>query len=89
MAPSPVVELNRAVVEGRAHGPDAGLAVLAPLDDVPALAGSHLLPAVRADLLVRAGRDAAAATELERAITLARTGAERDLLARRLAALRA
>ena len=53
-APGPVVELNRAVAHGRAHGPEAGLGVLAAVEDDPALAGSHLLPAVRGDLLERA-----------------------------------
>src|SRR5436190_8140995 len=59
-APGPVVEVNRAVAHGRASDPDAGLAVL---DELPegALAGSHLLPSVRADLLARAGRHAEAA----------------------------
>jgi len=87
LTPSPVVELNRAVVVGRASGPEAGLAVLAPLADDPALATYHLLPAVRADLLTQLGRLEEAAEDLERAIALARTAAERDLLGRRLAGL--
>ena len=88
LTPSPVVELNRAVVVARADGPAAGLAVLAPLADDPALASYHLLPAVRADLLTQLGRDEEAAVDLERALALARTRAERELLARRLTALR-
>ena len=88
LAPSPVVELNRAVVVARAQGPEAGLAVLTPLADDPALASYHLLPAVRADLLTQLGRDTEAAADLERALALARTRAERTLLTRRLAATR-
>jgi RNA polymerase sigma factor (sigma-70 family) len=86
-APSPVVELNRAVVVGRAEGPAAGLAVLDRLRDDPALAAYHLVPAVRADLLTALDRPDEAAVELERAVELARTRAERDLLRRRLEAL--
>lgn len=86
-APSPVVELNRAVVVGRAAGPAAGLEVLDRLRDDPALAGHHLVPAVRADLLTSLERHGEAAVELERAVALARTAAERDLLRRRLDAL--
>src|SRR5436190_264322 len=59
-APGPILEVNRAVAHGRAYDPDAGLAIL---EDLPegALARSHLLPSVRADLLARAGRHAEAA----------------------------
>lgn len=83
-APGPVVEVNRAVAHGRAHGPDAGLAVLDALPD-DALAGSHLLPSVRGDLLARAGRAAQAAISFRDAA--ARTGneSERTLLQRRAA----
>ena len=59
--PSPVVELNRAVAVGMAQGPDAGLALLDALVADGALAGYHLLPAARADLLRRLGRQAEAA----------------------------
>jgi len=78
-APGPVVEVNRAVAHGRASGPDAGLAVL---DDIPkgALAGSHLLPAVRADLLARAGRHVEAAASFRGAAELTRNESERALL---------
>jgi RNA polymerase sigma-70 factor, ECF subfamily len=89
LTPSPVVELNRAVVVSRAEGPAAGLAVLDPLADAPELARYHLLPAVRADLLEQLGRLEEADRELARALELARTGAERDLLARRREALHA
>ncbi|HEX6248564.1 MAG TPA: RNA polymerase sigma factor, partial [Nocardioidaceae bacterium] len=70
VAPGPVVEVNRAVAHGRAFGPEAGLALLDGLYDGP-LARSHLLPAVRGDLLARAGRaeEAAAAFREAAAIT--------------------
>ena len=81
--PSPVVALNHAVAVGMAEGPAAGLVVLDRLAAEPALAGLHLLPAARADLLARAGRDAEAVTELDRAIALAPTEQERRQLAAR------
>ncbi|GAB4006776.1 RNA polymerase sigma factor [Nocardioides ultimimeridianus] len=84
-APGPVVEVNRAVAHGRAHSPEAGLAVL---DALPAgaLAGSHLLPSVRGDLLARAGRHDEAAASFREAAALTRNPAERELLLRRAAA---
>ena len=82
-APGPVVEVNRAVAHGRAHGADAGLAVLAAVDDDPALAGSHLLLAVRGDLLERAGRRDEAAAAFREAAALTRNDDERALLDRR------
>ena len=85
--PSPVVELNRAVAVAMADGPAAGLARLDALDAT--LAGYHLLPATRADLLRRLGRRAEAAASYEAALALAGTDAERRYLARRLAELRA
>ena len=78
-APGPVVEINRAVAHGRASGPEAGLAVLDALPD-GALAGSHLLPSVRGDLLTRAGRHAEAAASFREAATLTRNESERALL---------
>ena len=78
-APGPVVEVNRAVAHGRASGPDAGLAVLDALPD-GALAGSHLLPSVRGDLLARAGRHAEAAESFRRAASLTRNESEQALL---------
>jgi RNA polymerase sigma factor (sigma-70 family) len=86
--PSPVVELNRAVVVGKAQGPAAGLEVVDALRDERALARYHLLPAVRADLLSQLGRRDEAAAELERAAELASNEAERALLRRRLEDLR-
>jgi RNA polymerase sigma-70 factor, ECF subfamily len=82
--PSPVVELNRAVAVAMVDGPAAGLAILDGLDG-PALRDYHLLPAVRADLLRRLGRWAAARREYERARGLAQNRAERGFLARRIA----
>jgi RNA polymerase sigma factor (sigma-70 family) len=78
-APGPIVEVNRAVAHGRASDPEAGLAVL---DDLPegALAGSHLLPSVRADLLARAGRHAEAAASFRKAASLTRNESEQALL---------
>ena len=71
---NPVVEVNRAVAHGRAHGPDAGLAVLDAVTDHPALAGSHLVPSVRGDLLERAGRLAEAADAFTAAAALTGNG---------------
>jgi RNA polymerase sigma factor (sigma-70 family) len=83
-APGPVVEVNRAVAHGRAFGPDAGLDVLGLLPD-GALAGSHLLPSVRADLLARAGRHAEAAAFFREAASLTHNESEQLLLLRRAA----
>ena len=83
VAPSPVVELNRAVAVAMAFGPEAGLALVDALADEPRLAGYHLLPAVRADLLSRIGRPAEAAAELDRAAALTRNERERTLLLQR------
>jgi RNA polymerase sigma factor (sigma-70 family) len=81
--PSPVVELNRAVAIGMAFGPEAGLALVDEISDEKALAGNHLLPSVRADLLEKAGRTEEAATEFRRAADLAENARERKLLLRR------
>ncbi|QWF23528.1 RNA polymerase sigma factor [Nocardioides sp. LMS-CY] len=82
-APGPVVEVNRAVAHGRAHGPDAGLAVLDAVADDPALTRSHLPLAVRGDLLERAGRPAEAAAAFRAAAALTGNDDERALLTRR------
>ncbi|HTA92379.1 MAG TPA: RNA polymerase sigma factor [Polyangiaceae bacterium] len=84
--PSPVIELNRAVAISFAHGPAAGLAIVDELANLPALAGYHLVPAVRADFLSRLGRKADARAELERAASLTRNDRERALLLKRAAA---
>jgi RNA polymerase sigma-70 factor (ECF subfamily) len=86
--PSPVVELNRAVAVAQAEGPGKGLALLDALearDGDNALAGYHLLPAARADLLRRLGRSSEAAAAYRRALALAGNPAERRFLERRLA----
>jgi len=84
-APSPVVDLNRAVAIGLAEGPEAGLAALDAIDPA-ALRGYHLLPAARADFLRRLGRSTDAAAEYRRALALADNSRERRFLAARLAA---
>ena len=83
-ASNPVVEVNRAVAYGRAYGPEAGLAILASVADHSALAGSHLLPSVRGDLLALAGRSAEAESEFRRAAALTRNDREREVLLRRV-----
>ncbi|MEU0658207.1 RNA polymerase sigma factor [Streptomyces lavendulocolor] len=80
VAPSPVVELNRAVAVSMADGPAAGLMIVDALAAEPALKDYHLLPSVRGDLLARLGRDDEARAELERAASLARNARERALL---------
>ncbi len=82
-APSPIVEINRAVAVGMAFGPPQGLAIVDALKDEPRLRESHLLPTVRGDLLVKLGRMEEARVEFYRAAEL--TGNERErvlLLAR-------
>jgi RNA polymerase sigma factor (sigma-70 family) len=86
VSPSPVVELNRGVAHGMAYGPAAGLAVVDPLRQEPALRGYHLLPSVRGDLLLRLGRRDEARAELERASGLTRNARESALLLARAAA---
>jgi RNA polymerase sigma-70 factor, ECF subfamily len=84
LVPSAVVELNRAVAVAMADGPAAGLALVEALSGSGALAGYHLLPATRADLLRRLGRHAEAAAGYREALELPSTDAERRYLARRL-----
>jgi len=88
IAPSPIVELNRAVAVAMAFGPAAGLAIVDPLMSEPSLEGYHLLPTVRGDFLAKLGRKDEARAELERAASLTRNTTERDLLLERVAALR-
>jgi RNA polymerase sigma factor (sigma-70 family) len=83
---SPVVELNRAVAVSMAFGPAEALLLVDALADDKALARYHLLPAVRADLLLRLGRDDEARAELQRAADLATNVRERALLLARAAA---
>jgi RNA polymerase sigma-70 factor, ECF subfamily len=84
LAPSPVVELNRAVAVAMADGPAAGLELVEELAASGALAGYHLLPATRADLLRRLDRRTEAAAAYREALELAATDAERRYLTRRL-----
>ncbi|GAA2302029.1 sigma-70 family RNA polymerase sigma factor [Actinomadura luteofluorescens] len=84
LAPSPVVDLNRAVAVAMADGVAAGLALVDELAASGRLAGYHLLPATRADLLRRDGRAAEARAAYEEALALAPTEPERRYLARRL-----
>ncbi|MEV0664422.1 RNA polymerase sigma factor [Actinomadura luteofluorescens] len=84
LAPSPVVDLNRAVAVAMADGVPAGLALVDELAASGHLAGYHLLPATRADLLRRAGRAAEARAAYEEALALAPTEPERRYLAGRL-----
>lgn len=77
IAPSPVVELNRAVAVAMRSGPEAGLTLL---DRIDGLDGSYLLPSVRGELLARAGRHRDAATEFDAAAALAANDAERKTL---------
>jgi RNA polymerase sigma factor (sigma-70 family) len=86
LAPSPVVDLNRAVAVSRAYGAAAGLELVDALTGVPALRGYHLLPAARGDLLLQLGRAAEARREFERAAALTRNERERDVLLGRAAA---
>jgi RNA polymerase sigma factor (sigma-70 family) len=83
LAPSPVIELNRAVALSMAFGPAAGLELVDTLLDEPALANYHLLPTVRGDLLARLDRLDEARTEFERAATLTQNLRERELLLER------
>jgi len=87
LAPSPVVELNRAVAVSVAQGPAAALPLVDELVVAGSLSGSHLLPTVRGELLTRLGRVAEARGELELALRLCGNDRERDLLRRKLAAL--
>jgi len=83
LAPSPVVELNRAVALSMAYGPAAGLELVDALTSEPSLKNYHLLPSVRGDLLAKLGRFDEARAEFERAAALTRNVRERELLLER------
>jgi RNA polymerase sigma factor (sigma-70 family) len=87
ISPSPIVALNRAVAVGMAHGPRAGLdaldAAVSAAGDA-ALAGYHLFPSVRGDLLMKMGRLTEARAEIERAISMTKNLREQELLTERL-----
>ena len=84
LAPSPVVDLNRAVAVAMAQGPAAALLIVDQLLADGALPGSHLLPGVRGELLARLGRDDEARAELERAVALCGNQRERTVLRRKI-----
>ena len=86
--PSDVVRLNRAVAVGMSESPEAGLALVAELEKAGDLAGYHLLPATRADLLRRSGCMSEAAEAYEKALELVENDAERRFLEKRLAECR-
>jgi len=86
IAPSPVVELNRAVAVAMAFGAAEGLALVDALASEPALKHYHLMPAVRGDLLVKLGRLDEARAEFERAASLTRNAREKKLLLDRASA---
>ncbi len=86
LAPSPIVELNRAVAIAMAFGPAAGLELVDALRSEPSLKAYHLLPSVRGDLLTKLGRFDEARAEFEHAAALTRNGRERTLLLERAAA---
>ena len=83
IAPSPVVELNRAVAVSMAEGPEAGLRLVDALREERVLANYHLLPSVRGDLLFKLGRRDEARAEFERAASLTGNTRESELLRQR------
>ncbi|MCX8568283.1 RNA polymerase sigma factor [Aminobacter sp. MET-1] len=83
LAPSPVIELNRAMALSMAFGPAAGLELADQLVHEPALRNYHLLPSVRADLLMKLGRFREALGEFERAAALTQNERERTMLMER------
>ena len=87
IAPSPVVELNRAAAVAMATGPATALKIIDGLSEQGVLRGSHLLPSVRGELLLRLGRTDEAASELRAAAALAGNERERDFLLAKVARL--
>lgn len=85
VAPSPIIELNRAVAVGMSEGPAKGLALVDALTHEPALRGYHLLPSVRGDLLLKLGRRAEAKLQFELAASMTRNEREKELLLARAA----
>jgi RNA polymerase sigma factor (sigma-70 family) len=85
VAPSPVVEINRAVALSMAFGPEVGLEVVDALAAEPSLKEYHLLPGVRGDLLAKLGRNEEAREEFLRAAALTRNERERSVLLNRAA----
>jgi len=87
LAPSPVVDLNRAVAVSMARGPAAALPIVDELAAAGTLPNSHLLPSVRGELLTRLGRTDEARADFELAVRLCGNARERAVLERKLAAL--
>ncbi|MDR7279228.1 RNA polymerase sigma factor [Catenuloplanes atrovinosus] len=87
VAPSPIVDLNRAVAVAMAYGPERALPMVDDLAATDLLSGSHLLPTVRGELLSRLGRRAEARAELELAARLCRNERERSVLLRKVTEL--
>ena len=85
VAPSPVIELNRAVAHSMAFGPEAGLSLLEPLAEAKVMQGYHLLPSVRGDFLRRLGRHDEARAEFRRAADMTQNAREKELLLKRAA----
>jgi predicted RNA polymerase sigma factor len=85
ISPSPVVELNRAVATAQAFGPEAGLALLDPLFELPSMRRYHLLPAVAGDLLCRAGRHQEARQQFLEAAAITKNSRERSTMQGRAA----
>jgi RNA polymerase sigma factor (sigma-70 family) len=83
LIPSPIITLNRAVAVSRTEGPAAALAIVDGLNSNPVMATYHLLPALRADLLIQLGRTEEALSELTRAADLSKNDKERDYLIKR------
>jgi predicted RNA polymerase sigma factor len=83
LVPSPIIALNRAVAVSRTDGPTAALEIVDELASHPALANYHLLPALKADLLIQLGRSAEAVDELNRASSLTRNEKEREYLTKK------
>jgi len=86
VSPSPVIELNRAVAVGMAHGPAEGLKLVDAIAGEPSLKSYYILPTVRGDLLEKLGRKDEARAEFERAATLTKNERERAVLLGRAAA---
>ena len=84
ISPSPIVALNRAVAVGMAQGPSAGLDALDQLGKESALAGYHLLPSIRGDLLMKLGRFGEAREEIKRALAMTQNRQEQVLLRKKL-----
>jgi predicted RNA polymerase sigma factor len=84
LTPSPIIELGRAVAVAMASGPAAGLALVDEIAAQGQLVGSHVLPAIRGEILTRLGRSEEARTELQRAVELCGNAIERSVIERKI-----